>query len=86
MTEYQARRPHLPPFRPDRHRQITQSMGPDFLPASDGLTHMWANGPATDAHPEGTLVALCGGADSTQLAGHWDVINCGSCRDSEEQP
>lgn len=82
MTEQQTRRLHLPPFRPDRHRKL--SMGAQVPPALDGLTHMWADGPATDAHPEGTVVALCGGRDATQLAGHWDVINCDACRAIKE--
>lgn len=82
MTEQQTRRP-LPPFMPDRHRKL--SMGAHVPPALDGLTHMWADGPATDEHPEGTVTALCGGSAATQLAGHWDVINCDACRDSKEQ-
>lgn len=84
MTEQQTRRPHLPPFMPDRHRKIAESMGAQVPLALDNLTHMWADGPATEAHPEGTVTALCGGRDATQLAGHWDVINCPECRAVKE--
>lgn len=83
MTDHQTRRP-LPPFRPDRHRQL--SMGAHVPPALDGLTHMWADGPATDTYPGGTVAALCGGGDATQLAGHCDVINCPECRAVKEGP
>lgn len=80
MTQQQTRRSYLPPFRPDRHQQIAKSMGDRLPQALDGLAHMWADGPATDAHPEGTVTALCGGAEATRLAGHWDIIDCGDCR------